>query len=279
MRQYGKIIAQLRREHNMTQAELGAKLNVTYQAVSKWENDQSQPDFATMAQIAELFHVPLTIFLGGEEKETAVATAAAEGAEPVLGYCTVCGNAVRQDNVAQQRPVLICKDCVEADARRKEEEARAAEQQKERQEQGRKLANKRTRNRGLIWGGVIALVVMILVAVFYAIGGGTAGAGIVAVLITGIFVYTFSSQMFWGGFIFETCLFGGKIIGTPGIIFSFDLDGFIFLIVMKVIFALLKLFIFLITFVFFAIVSILLSPFTFVPALIRVSRHGWGGDD
>lgn len=279
MRQYGKIIAQLRREHNMTQAELGAKLNVTYQAVSKWENDQSQPDFATMAQIAELFHVPLTIFLSGEENETAVATAAAESAEPVLGYCTVCGNAVRQDNVAQQRPVLICKDCVEADARRKEEEARAAEQQKERQEQGRKLANKRTRNRGLIWGGVIALVVMILVAVFYAIGGGTAGAGIVAVLITGIFVYTFSSQMFWGGFIFETCLFGGKIIGTPGIIFSFDLDGFIFLIVMKVIFALLKLFIFLITFVFFAIVSILLSPFTFVPALIRVSRHGWGGDD
>ena len=279
MRQYGKIIAQLRREHNMTQAELGAKLNVTYQAVSKWENDQSQPDFATMAQIAELFHVPLTIFLGGEEKETAVAAAAAESAEPVLGYCTVCGNAVRQDNVAQQRPVLICKDCVEADARRKEEEARAAEQQKEWQEQGRKLANKRTRNRGLIWGGVIALVVMILVAVFYAIGGGTAGAGIVAVLITGIFVYTFSSQMFWGGFIFETCLFGGKIIGTPGIIFSFDLDGFIFLIVMKVIFALLKLFIFLITFVFFAIVSILLSPFTFVAALIRVSRHGWGGDD
>lgn len=279
MRQYGKIIAQLRREHNMTQAELGAKLNVTYQAVSKWENDQSQPDFATMAQIAELFQVPLTIFLGGEEKETAVAAAAAESAEPVLGYCTVCGNAVRQDNVAQQRPVLICKDCVEADARRKEEEARAAEQQKERQEQGRRFANKRTRNRGLIWGGVIALVVMILVAVFYAIGGGTAGAGIVAVLITGIFIYTFVAQMFWGGFVFETCLFGGKIIGTPGIIFSFDLDGFIFLIVMKVIFALLKLFIFLITFVFFAIVSILLSPFTFVPALIRVSRHGWGGDN
>lgn len=197
----------------------------------------------------------------------------------MLGYCTVCGNAVRQDNVAQQRPVLICMDCVEADARRKEEEARAAEQQKERQEQGRKLANKRTRNRGLIWGAVIALVVMILVAVFYAIGGGTAGAGIVAVLITGIFIYTFVAQMFWGGFVFETCLFGGKIIGTPGVIFSFDLDGFIFLIVMKVIFALLKLFIFLITFVFFAIVSILLSPFTFVPALIRVSRHGWGGDN
>ena len=279
MRQYGKIIAQLRREHNMTQAELGAKLNVTYQAVSKWENDQSQPDFATMAQIAELFHVPLTIFLSGEENETAVATAAAESAEPVLGYCTVCGNAVRQDNVAQQRPVLICKDCVEAEARRKEEEARAAEQQKERQEQGRRFANKRTRNRGLIWGAVIALVVMILVAVFYAIGGGTAGAGIVAVLITGIFIYTFVAQMFWGGVVFETCLFGGKIIGTPGVIFSFDLDGFIFLIVMKVIFALLKLFIFLITFVFFAIVSILLSPFTFVPALIRVSRHGWGGDN
>ena len=40
MKQYGKIIAQLRKENNLTQAELGAKLNVTYQADSKWENDQ-----------------------------------------------------------------------------------------------------------------------------------------------------------------------------------------------------------------------------------------------
>ena len=130
MKQYGKIIAQLRKENNLTQAELGAKLNVTYQAVSKWENDQSQPDFATMAQIAEIFHVPLTIFLNGEDSEAATALAPAENsAEPVLGYCTVCGNAVRQENVAQQRPVLICKNCAEeaekqrAEARKKQRHA------------------------------------------------------------------------------------------------------------------------------------------------------------
>lgn len=64
MKQYGKVISKLRKENNMTQAELGAKLNVTYQAVSKWENDQSQPDFATMVEMAKLFNVPLNIFCG-----------------------------------------------------------------------------------------------------------------------------------------------------------------------------------------------------------------------
>lgn len=35
---YGQTIVNLRKTANTTQAELGEKLNVTSQAVSKWEN-------------------------------------------------------------------------------------------------------------------------------------------------------------------------------------------------------------------------------------------------
>ncbi len=39
MENYGKIISSLRKEKGLTQNDLGKELNVTYQAVSKWEND------------------------------------------------------------------------------------------------------------------------------------------------------------------------------------------------------------------------------------------------
>ena len=34
----GKFIAQLRKEKNMTQADLGNKIGVSYKTISKWEN-------------------------------------------------------------------------------------------------------------------------------------------------------------------------------------------------------------------------------------------------
>ena len=271
MKQYGKIIAQLRKENNLTQAELGAKLNVTYQAVSKWENDQSQPDFATMAQIAEIFHVPPTIFLNGEDSEAATSLAPAENsAEPVLGYCTVCGNAVRQENVAQQRPVLICKNCAEETEKQRAEAARKMKLA----EEAKKIAKHQARNRGLIWAAIITGI-MLIICIFGAVfSKSKALDSILLTLASCLFCYTFSAQMFWDGFVFDACLFGGKIIGTPGIIFSFDLDGFVFLIAIKIFFALLRLLVFVVTFLLSAIFAIIISPFTFVPALVRVNRYG-----
>ena len=256
MKQYGKIIAQLRKENNLTQAELGAKLNVTYQAVSKWENDQSQPDFATMAQIAEIFHVPLTIFLNGEDSEAATALAPAENsAEPVLGYCTVCGNAVRQENVAQQRPVLICKNCAEEAEKQRAE----AEQQMMAEEEIKKRDRRHARNRGLIWAAVITGILLALCVFIAVVGKSKPLDSILATL---------------DGFVSDACLFGGKIVGMPGVIFSFDLDGFIFLIAIKILFALLRLAIFCVTFLISALFALIISPFTFVPALVRVNTRG-----
>lgn len=35
---FGKLIKDIRKKNNLTQKQLAAKYNVTYQAVSKWEN-------------------------------------------------------------------------------------------------------------------------------------------------------------------------------------------------------------------------------------------------
>ena len=40
----GKRIAMLRKNHGWTQEQLGEKVGVSAQAVSKWENDQACPD-------------------------------------------------------------------------------------------------------------------------------------------------------------------------------------------------------------------------------------------
>lgn len=282
MKQYGKIIAKLRKERNMTQAELGAKLNVTYQAVSKWENDQSQPDFATMIEMAKLFNVPLNVFVDGDESSVPAADAAGAAVpaaeapqaerqpaeEPVIGYCKNCGIAVRKKNLAQERPYILCSNCAtELAEREKAEREKAAA--KEAEKDGR---HKHDRNRGLIWAAVITGV-LLAAALGITIGTGNY-IGIPVSIGCAAILYMFVAQLFWGGFVVNACLGGVKVIGTPGIIFSFDLDGFIFLIAMKILFALLRMLVFLVTLFVSSCFALVCSPFTFVPAMIRVRSEG-----
>ena len=51
----GTMIAELRKQHGMTQMELAEKMGVTDKAVSKWERGESVPDVLILMQLAELF--------------------------------------------------------------------------------------------------------------------------------------------------------------------------------------------------------------------------------
>ena len=60
----GKRIAANRKRLGITQDRLAEQLGVTPQAVSKWENDQSCPDIATLPKLAEIFGISVDALLG-----------------------------------------------------------------------------------------------------------------------------------------------------------------------------------------------------------------------
>ena len=53
----GAMIAELRKQHGMTQLELAEKMGVTDKAVSKWERDLSCPDINSIPNLAEILGV------------------------------------------------------------------------------------------------------------------------------------------------------------------------------------------------------------------------------
>ncbi len=63
---FGKRLRELRIQHALSQEALARKLGVTAQAVSKWENGRSYPDFPVIVPMAQLFRVSTDQLLGNE---------------------------------------------------------------------------------------------------------------------------------------------------------------------------------------------------------------------
>lgn len=64
----GKFIAELRMEQGYTQKEIGDKLGITDNSVSKWERGINAPDIYYLKELAEIFHVTVQELLNGERK-------------------------------------------------------------------------------------------------------------------------------------------------------------------------------------------------------------------
>lgn len=61
----GERIAELRKEQNISQGQLAAALDITRQAVSKWENDLSAPDALNLIRLAELLDTDIEYLTSG----------------------------------------------------------------------------------------------------------------------------------------------------------------------------------------------------------------------
>ena len=61
----GKFIKDLRIKNNLTQKEFADKYNVTYQAVSKWENGINLPDVTLIRQMSKDFNISIEDILDG----------------------------------------------------------------------------------------------------------------------------------------------------------------------------------------------------------------------
>ena len=62
----GKFIKKLRKDNHLTQKELAEKYNVTYQAVSKWENGINLPEVSLIRQMSKDFNISIDDILDGE---------------------------------------------------------------------------------------------------------------------------------------------------------------------------------------------------------------------
>lgn len=63
----GEKIKSLRKMKNTSQQELANHLNISRQAISRWENDVSLPDFNTLIMIAKYFDISLDSFVDDNE--------------------------------------------------------------------------------------------------------------------------------------------------------------------------------------------------------------------
>ncbi|MBU3810943.1 MAG: helix-turn-helix domain-containing protein [Candidatus Niameybacter stercoravium] len=64
----GTQISKLRKSKGLTQNELGERLNITFQAVSKWERGETLPDTVILVDLANILETTVDNILNGGER-------------------------------------------------------------------------------------------------------------------------------------------------------------------------------------------------------------------
>ena len=98
----GQKIKKLRNDKGLTQKDLADQVHVTFQTVSKWENDENEPDVSTLRELAKLFGCSLDYLLSEEETPSGavVLEEPAEVSEPVT-----------KTIIIHQKELHVCRRC------------------------------------------------------------------------------------------------------------------------------------------------------------------------
>lgn len=278
---YGKKIAELRKTKGLTQQDLGSRLNVTAQAVSKWENDLSEPDLSSIKKMCDLFEVSVNDFLNVSQDEQDSSSAI----KIINGYCEKCKKPVgpneyevshwAYDDVNAKKVVktamqhVYCTECAIKinEAIQNEEKERKLQEEKQKEADAQIKRKKRISKfiRGLIIGGIVALILgAISVAAYCSDPSSTSLVGLI-VLTVGAF--TLTAQLFWDCFINDFFLFFCRSFKAPfGFIIELDLDGILWFITVKlalwIICGILSILFFLLGLLLSLLLSIITFPFT-----------------
>ena len=73
MDKFGRLITDKRKKAGLTQESFAARLGITPQAVSKWENGLTYPDVTLFPMIAQILNVPIATLFGEESAQGSVA--------------------------------------------------------------------------------------------------------------------------------------------------------------------------------------------------------------
>ena len=77
-KQIGSFLAQLRKEKNLTQSQLGDLLGVTNKTISRWENGNYMPDLALLPELSRILDITINELICGRrimDEKTFQATA------------------------------------------------------------------------------------------------------------------------------------------------------------------------------------------------------------
>lgn len=246
MIQIGEKLKTLRSEKHLTQKDLAEKLNVSAQAVSRWENDEVEPSLETLGQLATIFSVSIDELFGKEpapkQEPTPAPTPAVRyvetAAKPVLAVCETCNKPlyhseeIRRKTVSHGRSTEKRVLCVACDEKEKLNALRIEQDE----------LNTRWK-RAWIWSPIASIALLALFIVLACFNKEHFAAFFVAgialsVLLLTFLVCVFLDNTFIGEMWEDVSSWGFSTM--PGIIFSLDFDGIIFLITVKVLLAILS---------------------------------------
>ena len=270
----GEKLKSLRNEKKMTQKDLAEQLNVSAQAVSRWENDDVEPSLETLGQLATIFNVSVDELFGKEppEKRQAAPEAVAPAADAEQTAAAV--RAEVQKVMTEQRPVLaVCEDCNKPlydgkDIVREKHQMQAHQfSLDELQEE---------RRRAWIWS-TVAAIALFVISLFVALGPGEkhplyilVGLGC-ALALFAFLSCCFLDNTFVGEMWCSIAHWG--FVDMPGIIFGLDFDGIVFLIATKILFAILGFLLATASVIFATVVGLVVGVFAFPFALVISNRE------
>lgn len=286
----GTKLATYRKMAGLTQQQLGERLNLSAQAISKWEKDLSEPDLTTLRTLAELYKVTVDELLDpnstfaispeslAEPDAQEQQEEGKEGAVAPLGFCKRCGIIVNEENLGASKPTILCKECAEEQAReekrikeeaarRKQEAARAEEYKKQRN----RAAIRKRRTVSFVLAGLAAAVflALMIVAMISSFSGGL----LLFTLIGTYAVFGLVSCLFFDCAVQEVVVdWFDKSIHWPGLIFTFDVDGILWLIGMKLLFFFLGLLFGIVTGAIGLTLGTIIAPFVFPRVMKRVNK-------
>ena len=169
--------------------------------------------------------------------------------DTILGCCKECGIAVTEKNVGVLEPKVLCARCCQEELDRQEREMQAAieeeeqrERQEERLEEQKREKMRHKRNTSMIVGGIVAFAIL-LTMIIIGIRNGNFGAYLLQGTILGYFGFAFTASMFFDGIVKDIVVsIASKTIEFPGLIFTLDFDGIMWLISVKILFAIIGFF-------------------------------------
>ena len=105
---------ELRKKNGYSQEELAAKLGLSRQAVSKWENDVSSPDISILSDLADILGVSLDTLLGKEPSNEVTMLKQEDIKDLSKLVLKIKVDSSDGDHVNVNIPVLLIKVCLES---------------------------------------------------------------------------------------------------------------------------------------------------------------------